>query len=103
EGYMIFENNLDALHRSFKIEDEVIEAGFNFNENGRDHIFIEISPVISDSIVNGDVNSKVWTLRYLFTITNIETIEGDTPDSKFKKLYFVDYKKEIFSTKNIEF
>lgn len=103
-GYMIFENKLDSIHRSYMDGESVVDSGFNFNESGQDYLYVEITPSVGEKIESNLLSPEVWTLKYLFTIDSIESIEGGgSPDLKYKKLYLTDYRESIFKVKNIEF
>lgn len=92
-GYIIVDNSNNALQRRYKVDGEVIEEQFDFNLSDKDFLYVEVVPKIYDKQKKDDINSKVWNLRYIFTIYDIEDYDSEDVLGNLKKLYLMDAQK----------
>lgn len=107
-GTMIFLNPGDALEKKYKKskdDKETQAAGYSFRGDGRDMLYIHMSPIIEkmEPGVNTAerVKSSVYTFKFLFTIYATEDIIDDRGKKhKKQKLYFHDYRLQLLREKN---
>jgi len=120
-GTIVIENTVDAIERdtpnTVSYNDAQyynnagntgsnINAGFIFRGESRDILRVEIMPQLDSTHVEG-MGSKesqaFFRLTYDFAIYNSEDITGDSPDKKYKKLYFWDLYYQLLLEKNVPF
>jgi len=99
DGFIIIDNTNNVLQRSYKIDNKLIEAEFDFNMSDRDYLAVEIIPKFTEEQKKGDIDSKLWNLSYLFTIYDTEDIDTESSGESIKKLYFEDHQKFELSDK----
>ena len=129
EGYIIIDNSYDAIERdtpdvtpythpsyynnagntTVNNPDGAtsnINAGFLFRGEARDILRVDIMPRIESTSVD-DIGSesgqKFFYMNYDFAIYNSEELVGDTPQQKYKKLYFWDLYYQLMLEKNVVF
>lgn len=121
KGTLIFKNDLDAIEKitteppGASVTDYLPKTVFNNNKtntllpfafrgDARDYLIVDICPKIDNDITYnyGDNINKLWRLKFVFSIYDIEDITGKTNDEKFKKLYFWDYSCQLMHEKNID-
>ena len=83
-----------------------INAGFVFRGEARDILRIEIMPQLDGTMTNNmgsEEGQKYFRMLYDFAIYNSEEVTGDSPDQKYKKLYFWDLYYQLLAEKNVNF
>jgi hypothetical protein len=83
-----------------------IDAGFIFRGESRDILRVEIMPQLDSTHVEGmgsEESQAFFRILYDFAIYNSEDITGETPDQKYKKLYFWDLYYQLLLEKNVPF
>lgn len=106
KGYIIIDNRYDAIERSVgenipELNKENKVPSFVFIGDSRDWINIEIFPLGGNDEL---ASSKVTRHTRIFlqgAIYQVEEIATDTPDVKFKKLYFWDKYYEYLKERNV--
>jgi len=117
-GYIVINNSYDALERDTYQYDDVNyynnagnvtsnqDAGFVFRGDARDILHVEIMPRLDDTgtdITGSKLAQGFFRMSYDFAIYNSEEIPGDSPERKFKKLYFWDLYYQLLTEKNTFF
>lgn len=102
-GYIVIDNDNNALQRKYKKDDEEIDELFDFNFGDKDYIYIEIVPKMYSEQKKNDINASVWNLKYIFTIYDIEDYDTEDVMKNYKKLYFMDFQKYEFFNKTSNF
>ena len=111
EGYLIINNNLDAIESVQSISTDVrgrpqqAFQPFQFRGDGRDFLLVSIQPatnVNNDDPVQMSKNDE-QSFNMLFTIYNSEDIIFEEKDIKLKKLYLCDYTVQVLNEKNAYF
>jgi hypothetical protein len=120
-GYVIIDNSFDIIERdtpnAVSYDDPQyynnagntgsnIDAGFIFRGESRDILRVEIMPQLDGSAVPGlgsEEGQALYRILYDFAIYNTEDMLGDSPDQKFKKLYFWDLYYQLLLEKNVPF
>jgi hypothetical protein len=122
KGTLIFRNDIDAIEKittepngtsqnSFGNNFAPSKGGqntllpFAFRGDCRDYLIVDICPKLNDQINYnyGEQLNKLWRLKFVFAIYDIEDITGQTIDEKYKKLHFWDYSYQIMTEKNLDF
>jgi hypothetical protein len=103
KGYIIIDNRYDAIERSVIENVQIANQGpsFVFMGDARDWIQIEITPKGDN---NEFLNEKALRHSRIFiqgAIYAVEDIATDTPDVKYKKLYFWDKYYQYLREKNL--
>jgi len=103
KGYIIIDNRYDAIERSVvenvQTNDKV--PSFIFMGDARDWLSIDIFPVGENNELDKVDIRRHSEINFQAAIYNVEEISTDTPDVKFKKLYFWDKYYEYLREKNI--
>jgi hypothetical protein len=112
DGYVIFNNALDALESVQSISTDVrgrpeqAFSTFTFRGDGRDFLAINIQPSVhaddTDPINHVD-NKNQFSLNYMFSILDMQDIITEDKETKLKKLYFCDFVFQILNEKNAYF
>lgn len=111
EGYLIFNNNLDAIESVQSISTDVrgrpqkAFSPFQFRGDGRDFLVVSIKPAVNVN-TNDPIsmpNSKDPSLELLFTVYDTADIITEEKDVKLKKLYLCDYSVQLLNEKNTYF
>ena len=79
---------------------------FAFRGDCRDYLIVDICPRLNNdqpNYNNGEQVDKIWRLKFVFAIYDIEDITGQTVEEKYKKLHFWDYSYQLMTEKNIDF
>jgi len=106
KGYIIIDNRFDAIERSIS---ETLDstgkgkgASFIFLGDARDYLNIEIYP-LGDDETSLETKEFAFNSRIFFeaSIYAIEEIPTETPDIKYKKLYFWDRYYQTMLEKSI--
>lgn len=112
KGHLVFKNPDDVIERvSSQLSsetpgsDRTDVSSYRFRGDARDLLFIQMEPHLADDDNNapeGDVDSMVHSMRFLFSIYAIEDIDptGNKKD-KLQKLYFHDYRLQMLREKNL--
>jgi len=118
KGTLVFKNDMDSIEKITsetpntsqnsvlpKNNNNVSLLPFSFRGDSRDYLIVDICPKLNEdnNYDYGDKVNKIWRLKFVFAIYEIEDITGNTNDEKFKKLYFWDYSYQLLSEKNIDF
>ena len=105
-GSLIYKNPYDFLERNTEFRQGVNNISLDtwrFRSDGRDYIYIYIDiPITADSkTVSPGVNNEYYTIKFMGCIYDVEDIltSGDNI-SKYKKLYFCDYRYYRFNERN---
>jgi len=111
EGYLIFNNNLDAIESVQSISTDVrgrpqqAFTPYVFRGDGRDFLVVSISQGSSvntdDSIDMSEGKDKA--LNFIFTIYDSTDILTDKKDVKLKKFHLCDFSMQLLNEKNIYF
>lgn len=103
-GHIIFTNTKDVFERvtkKYSQGNEVDVVPYRFRNDGRDYIFIEIDVPVEDDIKsNLSLNNEVFTIKLTFSATQVEDVIMDDGE-KCKKIYFWDYRQQIFAERNL--
>lgn len=112
EGYLTFDNSLDALE-SFQSAGYGIDGTvqntfipFQFRNDGRDFLYINFEPQLQAddlNVLNNPKNLPQPGLTYIFAIYDMEDIIFEDKTVKHKKLYFYDYMFQFLREKNAFF
>jgi hypothetical protein len=120
-GSIVIDNSFDVIERDTPEEIQFndpeyynksgnvssnINAGFLFRGESRDILRIDIMPQLEGSAVESmgsEEGQRLFRMSYDFAIYNSEEITGDSPDQKFKKLYFWDLYYQLLLEKNVNF
>lgn len=102
-GEIIIDNKLNVLNRKFTNDIGETNLNFNFNKSDNDFIYVEIMPKLADIQSKDELKETIWNLSNTYVIYDIEYLESENFESRYVKLYFWDYKKYLFTEKNIEF
>jgi hypothetical protein len=98
-GYIVVDNNNNALQRRYKVDGEEVEEKFDFNLSDKDYLYVEVVPKMHPKQKKNDINGKVWHLKYVFTIYDIEDYDSEDILGNLKKLYLMDFQKyELINT-----
>jgi hypothetical protein len=105
KGYIVIDNRFDAVERSVN---ETLDTSnkkrgpsFIFLGDARDYISFEIFPTGDDgSLVKKDI-AQHTRIYFEASIYAIEEIATETPDVKYKKLYFWDRYYQTMLEKNV--
>ena len=103
KGYIIIDNRFDAIERSVieNVQTNVSSPSFIFIGDARDWISIDIFPVGDENELDTPEARRHTEINFQAAIYNIEEISTDTPDVKFKKLYFWDKYYEYLREKSV--
>lgn len=111
-GYLIFNNQLDALESVQSISNDVRgmpEQAFipyTFRGDGRDFLVVSVKPALNtsdyDPIQTSEETSE-YSLNYVFSIVDSQDIITEEKDVKLKKLYFDDFVIQLLNEKNSYF
>jgi hypothetical protein len=103
KGWIMLQNDFEVLERGAvsrdllqNIEGDISKHIYMFRHDGRNKINIRISTESKDI-----KDEKLWTMDYDFIIYDVEDVYSDVHVKKFKKLYFIDERYQIFSERNI--
>ena len=112
QGYLIFDNTLDALEsfqsvgRGADGSTQNIFTPYQFRNDGRDYLYVRFEPhLVSDelNIRNNPKTLPLPVLDYIFCIYDMEDIIFEDKTVKHKKLYFQDYMFSMLTEKNASF
>ena len=133
QGYIIIDNSKDVIERDTPTADPFstpqyynnagastngsdpnssngatsdANAGFLFRGESRDILRVDITPRLDSTAVDSlgsKTSQEYFYMNYDFAIYNSEEIVGDTPDKKYKKLYFWDLYYQLMLEKNVPF
>jgi len=111
DGYLIFNNPLDAIESVQSISTDVrgmpqqAFTPFTFRGDGRDFLVINIKPSVnigdSDPLNTSDDNE--YSFSYVFTVYDMQDIITDDREVKLKKLFLCDLTFQILNEKNSYF
>jgi len=103
KGYIIIDNRFDAIERSTaeNVQTDINAPSFIFMGDARDWISIDIFPVGESGELDKKEIRRHSEINFQAAIYNVEEIATDTPDVKFKKLYFWDKYYEYLREKNV--
>jgi len=101
KGYIIVDNKYDVIERSV-IDGETPDPSkqFIFMGDARDWIDIQIMPMGQDGELLVDKAVKHLSIFLQAAIYDVEDIPSETPDVKYKKLYFWDKYYEYMQERN---
>ena len=119
KGTLTFKNDIDAIEKitteppgttqndfagNSKRNNNVL-LPFAFRGDARDFLIVDICPKLQDQAGYdyGDKINKLWRLKFVFSIYDIEDITGQTNEEKYKKLHFWDYSYQLMLEKNLDF
>lgn len=118
KGTLTFKNDMDAIEKITTSPDKIINDDirpqntnkpntllpFAFRGDARDYLIVDICPKIDDqaNYNYGDNVNKLWRLKFVFSIYDIEDIVGQSNNEKFKKLHFWDYSYQLMTEKSID-
>ena len=107
-GSLTITNTSDLIERPAILDrnQQVTAPSYLFRGDARDILRVSISPVLQSSkttAVDSDRVKSLLTLEFEFAIYNIEEIPGDTPGSKYKRLYFHELYHQIMLEKNTDY
>ena len=103
KGYIVIDNRFDAIERSVSLDNsldsniptDVVDEnnlafgpGFIFSGDSRDYIDIKIMPAGGDNELLNDKAQRFLGIFIQGTIYAIEEVATESPDVKYKKLYF---------------
>ncbi len=102
KGYIIIDNRYDAIERSVGENVQIADQSpsFIFMGDARDYLNIEIYPLGENKVLERKELAMSTRIYFQASIYAIEEIATDTPDVKFKKLYFWDRYYQILREKN---
>lgn len=104
-GYMVISNPKNVLERASKkyIGAEEIDVDpYRFRSDGRDYIYIEMDVPVYDDVNSAEsLNNEVYTMKMMMSVYDTQDITGATPDDKQKKIYFWDYRQQLFDERNM--
>jgi len=122
EGYLIYENRFDVLESINAIANPGSDkneyfaqnkndsfVGYRFRGDCRDFLYIDIMPDVKGkgtSVQQGNFDEqdkRTFNLKFAFSIYNTEDVLGDSPELKYKKLYFHDTSYQIMNEKQVYF
>jgi hypothetical protein len=122
KGTCTFKNDLDAIEKISTEPDGTSQNGFSVNSfapgqktneilpfafrgDARDYLIVDICPKLDDQsgYDYGENINKIWRLKFVFCIYDIEDIQGQNSDEKYKKLHFWDFSYQLMLEKNLEY
>jgi hypothetical protein len=92
-GYVDIRNSNDILERS--ITEEL--GNFSFRNDGELYLYFSIEPNLSADPIPTHLNSRTFSMEFVFAVYGIEDIENDI-ENKIKRLYFTDVRNHILNT-----
>lgn len=100
---LVMDIEADVLNRGFKIEETVFHPVFNFNESNEDFVYFEMIPRMFEDDSKDVLNQRVWNLRYVFAIDDIEPVDSTNLNSRLRRLVLQDVREDKLNEKNIGF
>lgn len=104
-GYMTFKNPKNVFERASKrydAGDEIDILPYRFRNDGRDYLYIEIDIPVEDDIQSTEsLDNEVYTMKLLCSIYSAEDFPGNGPEEKAKRVYFWDYRQQLFAERNM--
>lgn len=104
-GHMTFSNPKDVFETATKKYVDLEEIDINpyrFRNDGRDYLYIEVDVPVNDDILSTEsLDDDTFTIKLLCSIYNTEDITTGNPNDKQKRIYFWDYRQQLFTERNL--
>lgn len=105
KGYIVIDNKYDVIERSVfngtdPLSEDAISQQFIFMGDSRDWIDIQIMPLGENNELLSEKTQKHLSMFIQAAIYDVEDVPTDTPDVKYKKLYFWDKYYEYLRERN---
>ena len=103
KGYIDISSPDNVLEQSIVKIEENIRQTYIFRNDTRDFLYIHMAPNIFSAEEQAmEINDTFYTLTYTFCIYSVKDIIEDN-NVKIKRLYFWDYRYQMFRDKNNRF